>query len=100
MAKLPKKLKGRLKEAKHLDVVEVKWIDATSTSGWQPVKTYCQTLLCHSVGYFDGVYDGEDGKPQLHIYGDRGFDNKTIARCHGVPIENIREFRIVSKGKQ
>lgn len=99
MAKLPKKLSGRIKEAKHLDVVEVKWIDAASTNGWQSIKTYCQALLCYSVGYYDGVYEGEGGHKQLHIYSDGDIRKRDIARCHAIPVENVKEFRIVSKGK-
>ena len=93
-----KKISGRIKETKHLAIVEIKWIDATSRSGWQSKKSYCQTAMCTSVGYYDGVFNHEDHGDQIHLYGDNGIDIDDYGRCHGIPIENIKEFRIVSKG--
>ena len=95
-----KKISGRIKETKHLAIVEIRWVDAASTPGWMTEKAYCQTAMCTSVGYYDGIYNHDNQGDQVHIYGDKGLDNKTYARCHGIPMENIREFRIVSKGKE
>ena len=92
-------MKGRLKELEHLDIVEVKWVDAASAAGWLTERAYCQTMLCSSVGYFDGVYGDKEHGDQIHLYADKSLENKDYARTHGIPIENIREIRLVSKGK-
>ena len=94
-----KKISGRIKETKHLDIVEIRWIDAASNPGWQSKKSYCQTAMCTSVGYYDGIHNHDGHGDQIHLYGDNGIDINNYGRCHGIPMECIREFRIVSKGK-
>ena len=94
-----KRLKGRLKELEHLDIIEVKWVDAASGIGWKDENSFCQTILCSSVGYFDGVYGDKAHGSQIHLYADKSLENKSYARTHGIPIENIKEIRLVSKGK-
>ena len=94
-----KRLKGRLKELEHLDIVEVKWVDAASHGGWSTNKINEEPIEALTLGYLDHV-DYGDKK-----YGDyivlRGSESETGARAliSSIPLTCVVEVRLVSKGK-
>lgn len=99
---IPKTLKakpGRIEQATHLDLIEVEWVDASSTASWMSQKSYSPLSMCYSVGYFDSVETHElTGKKVLSMYGDFTEAPKLNGRHHSIPIQNIVSVRIVSKG--
>lgn len=98
-AKQPPKKKGRLKELEHLDVVEVKWIDATSTSRWTRDPASEEPIEAVTLGYLEGFRCDKK-------YGDflvlKGSEEETGSKAliSSIPVPNITEFRIISRGKK
>lgn len=100
---LPKTLKakpGRIEEAKHLDLIEVRWVDASSEAAWMSPSEYSPLATCVSVGYFDEVLaDRNTGEKVLSMFGDTTAKPKLNARHHSIPLHNVIEVRVVSKGE-
>ena len=93
-----KKLRGRIKELSHLDIVEVKWVDATSHGGWSNSPVDEEPIECVTLGYLDRV----DSKPRYGSYMVlRSSEGETGAKAliSSIPSAYIREVRLISKGK-
>lgn len=100
---IPKTLKaklGRIEQAAHLTLIEIKWVDASSQSAWMSPNEYSPLAKCVSVGYFDEIMvDRETGEKMLSLFGDTTDKPKLNARHHSVPLKNVVEVRVVSKGE-
>ena len=97
--KTPPQKKGRLTELEHLDVVEVKWIDATSCSRWTRSSVDEEPIEAVTLGYLEGFrYDKKYGD-FLVLKGSEA-ESGTKAMLSSIPVPNITEFRLISRGKK
>jgi hypothetical protein len=100
---IPKTLKaktGRIEQAAHLDLIEFKWVDASSQAAWMSPNEYSALAVCISCGYFDEIIvDKITGEKVLSVFGDTTERPKLNARHHSVPLKNVIEVRVVSKGE-
>ena len=97
--KIPKKIPGRLKELEHLDIVEVKWIDATSHGGWSTNKINEEPIEALTLGYLDRVETGDKRYGDYVVLRSSEAETGTKALISSIPTAYIREMRLVSKGK-
>lgn len=93
----PKRKAGRHPELKEKDIVEVKWVDATSSSKWY--DELCERpILCITLGYFEKyVYSKELGD-YLVLSGSYS-EFGCVSNQSSIPVPNIEEIRVVSKGE-
>ena len=94
-----KRLKGRLKELEHLDIVEVKWVDATSHGGWTTDKINEEPIEALTLGYLDRVDYGNKKYGDYIVLRSSEAETGTKALLSSIPLTYIREIRLVSKGK-
>lgn len=92
----PKKKAGRHPELKEKDIVEVKWVDATSSSSWCVDLSECP-IHCITLGYFER-YDYSKELGDYIVLSGSYSELGHVSHLSSVPLPNIEEIRVVSKG--
>ena len=93
----PKRKSGRFPELKEKDIVEVRWIDATSSSRWYDDITECP-VHCITLGYFER-YDYSKELGDYIVLSGSHSELGHVSHLSSVPLPNIEEIRVVSKGE-
>ena len=94
----PKRKSGRFPELKEKDIVEVKWVDATSSSSWCVDLSECP-VHCITLGYFER-YDYSKELGDYVVLSGSYSELGHVSHLSSVPLPNIEEIRVVSKGEK
>ena len=93
----PKRKAGRHPELKEKDIVEVKWVDATSSSKWNTEVDECP-VWCITLGYFE-KFDYSKELGDYLVLSASWSEMTYVSHQSSIPVPNIEEIRVVSKGE-
>lgn len=94
----PKRGAGRSPELREKDIVEVRWIDATSSSRWYDDIIECP-VHCITLGYFER-YDYSKELGDYVVLSGSYSELGHVSHLSSIPLPNIEAIRVVSKGEK